>query len=318
MRKSILVLNVAAIELLSKRLFIITIIALSMLYSCSKDNNMVPNKSITNTTGLFTRTLFHDGVTREYILYVPDSYDGTSEVPLMLNFHGFGGHANTYLNYADMRSLADTENFILVYPQGVVRAKEGAEWDPGDKGIQNIKDNDVYFTEQLISDIGNEYNIDLSRVYAVGYSNGGMMAYGLACSRGNLIAAVGIMSGIMLKGTCDKNEYTSIIHFHGIADDVLPHEGNEYFQSISNVINFWLDHNNIPASSLVTTKLNGGDVIRDEYTGGNENTSFVLYTVNREHNRPGGHVWFSDDIDGTSPNQILWDFLSKHSLDDQD
>ena len=53
--------------------------------------------SDTNTTGLFTQTLFHGGVTREYIIYVPEAYDGTSSVPLMLNFHGYGGFANQYL-----------------------------------------------------------------------------------------------------------------------------------------------------------------------------------------------------------------------------
>jgi polyhydroxybutyrate depolymerase len=204
----------------------------------------------------------------------------------------------------------------VAYPQGVVREKGAAEWDPGDNGSRNIKENDVYFAEQLISDISNEYNVDLSRVYATGYSNGGMMAYGLACSKGNRIAAAGIMSGIMLQGTCDVNEYTSIIHFHGIADDALPYDGNQDFQPVSDVIDFWLNHNNIPTSSLVTTELNGGDVVRDEYTGGNESTSVVLYTINSEHDKPGGHVWFSDDIGGTNPNQILWDFLSNYSLDD--
>ena len=54
------------------------------------------------------------------IIYVPDSYDETSEVPLMLNFHGYGGTANQQLKFADMRPLADMENFILVYPQGTL------------------------------------------------------------------------------------------------------------------------------------------------------------------------------------------------------
>ena len=78
---------------------------------------------------------------------------------------------------------------------------------------------------------------------------------------------------------------------------------------MSQVIDFWLAHNSIEASSLVSTDLDGGNVRRDEYTGGTSNSSVVLYTVNG-----GGHIWFTDDIDGTSPNQILWDFLSNYSL----
>jgi len=268
------------------------------------------------------RTIKQGTATRVYILHVPESYDSNTPIPLVINFHGFGDRAFSFyrnIGYgnSNLNSIADSNNFLVAYPQGLKREKEGTEWDPGDNGIPNINENDVYFTDQLISDINNDYNVNLSRVYAIGYSNGGMMSYGLACSLSDRIAAVGIMSGIMLPGdVCDENEFTSIIHFHGIADDVLPYDGNEWYQSVSDVVNFWLNHNNIPTSSLVTTELNGGDVVRDEYTGGNENTSVVLYTVHEENDKPGGHVWFSDDIDGTNPNQILWDFLFAYSLDD--
>ena len=142
------------------------------------------------------------------------------------------------------------------------------------------------------------------------------MAYGLACTKSDMIAAVGIMSGVMLEGTCDENEFTSVIHFHGIADDVLPLNGNQDFQPVSDVVDFWLNHNNISTSSLVTSELNNGDVVLEEYSGGNGNTSITLYTVNQEHDKDGGHVWFTGDIDGSSPNQILWDFLSSYRLDD--
>lgn len=268
------------------------------------------------------RTIKQGTATRVYILHVPESYDSNTPIPLVINFHGFGGRAFSFYKYigdgpSNLNSIADSNNFMVAYPQGVEREKDGTEWDPRDNGIPNINENDVYFTEQLISDISNDYNVNLSRVYAIGYSNGGMMAYGLACSLSDRIAAVGIMSGIMLPvDVCDENEFTSIIHFHGIADYVLPYEGNEWYQSVSDVVNFWLNHNNIPTSNLVTTDLNNGDVVRDEYTGGNENTSVVLFTVKEEHDKPGGHVWFSDDIDGINPNQILWNFLFTYSLND--
>ena len=59
---------------------------------------------------------------------------------------------------------------------------------------------------------------------------------------------------------------------------------------------------------------NDGDMVRESYTGGNENTSVVLY-IDYEEQVKGGHVWFNGDKDGNSPNQILWDFLSSYSLD---
>ena len=65
-------------------------------------------------------TLEHNGETREYHLHIPNSYDGSSDVPLLFNFHGFGGTATDQLEWADMRSLAEEHNFILVYPQGTL------------------------------------------------------------------------------------------------------------------------------------------------------------------------------------------------------
>ncbi|MEL7219989.1 MAG: PHB depolymerase family esterase [Bacteroidota bacterium] len=295
-----------------------------LLLGCGDSENIDPKDeggdSCNNLANINARTITQAATTREYILHIPDSYDSSTPTPLLINFHGFGGCAIDYATdvgeFYNLNEVADIENFIVVYPQAIVREKEGAYWDPADNGAQDISDNDVYFTTQLIADIDKDYNLDLSRVYAAGYSNGGMMAYGLACSGSSFIAAVGIMSGTMLPATCNTDEYTSIIHFHGIADEVLPYEGNQDFQSISSVVDFWLDHNKIDVASLQRTELNNGDVIKEEYTGGAENTSLVLYTVNNEYGKEGGHVWFGDSIDGDSPNQILWDFLSQYSLDD--
>ncbi len=275
---------------------------------CTQNNNHAGFKEFTE-----------GNVKREYILYVPTSYDSNTPTPLLINYHGWGDcaadWAETVGDYYKLNALADSEKFIVAYTQGIIREKEAPEWDPGNDGSQNMNTNDNYFTAQLIADIKKDYNVDLNRVYATGYSNGGMMCYGLASHLCDQIAAVGIMSGAMFSKPNDINEYTSLIIFHGIADEVLPYEGNQWYLSASAVVNFWVTHNKIPSSSLVTTQLNGGDVVRDAYTGGQENTSVVLYTVHKEFGKPGGHVWFSDEIDGVKPNKILWDFLSKHTLD---
>ena len=75
------------------------------------------------------QTIVHDGIEREYILYVPNSYDGTSVVPLLLNFHGFGGSASEFINDADMRAEAEANSFILVYPQGSC-LNRASHWNP--------------------------------------------------------------------------------------------------------------------------------------------------------------------------------------------
>ena len=88
---------------------------LTILSSCEKDDNKNTEECYSNNNA---QSIVHDGVNREYVLYIPNSYDGTSSVPLMLNFHGFGSSASDYMQEADMRSLAEADTFILIYPQG--------------------------------------------------------------------------------------------------------------------------------------------------------------------------------------------------------
>ena len=255
---------------------------------------------------------------REYILHVPSGYDAAIAHPLVIVYHGFGDCASYWEEslgqYLGFNALADEQGFLVAYPQGAYRpAKESTYWEPGNGTGNHIYDNDVYFTDQLISDVAADHNVASDEVYVAGYSNGGMMAYSVGCTRGDLVAAVGVMSGAMLDGfdTCDPSNPVPVIIFHGVGDYELPYEGNEWYASVAEIAGLWLDHNGIPASSLTTSNLNGGDVVHDAYSGGNEGTCLSLYTVEQEFGAPGDHVWFSQDMDGVSPSRILWDFFNE-------
>ena len=256
------------------------------------------------------KTIVQGNDFREYIVYVPESYDGNSPLPLVINFHGFDGCASSFMNdTGGLNNVADSENFFVVYPQGVGGEKGDSYWDPGDSSINDIMENDVYFVRQLISILDNEYNINLSKVYATGYSNGGMMAYGLACSMGDVFSAIGVISGALLDTSCDQDFQSSVIIFHGIEDDVLPYYGNQDYRSISEVVDFWLNHNQIPETSLTTASYNDGNILLEIYE--NDSNSVVLYTI-----QYGGHYWFVQQIGGLSPNQLLWNFLNNYSSSD--
>ena len=75
---------------------------------------------------LNTETIFYDGHNREYIIYVPQSYSSSNPTPVLFSFHGGSGYANYFMNYeADFRPIADTANFILVYPQALEDPNDG-------------------------------------------------------------------------------------------------------------------------------------------------------------------------------------------------
>ena len=62
-------------------------------------------------------SIMHDGIQRDYILYIPAIYDGNTDVPLVLNFHGIESNATEQMFYGDFRDIADTEGFLLVHPE---------------------------------------------------------------------------------------------------------------------------------------------------------------------------------------------------------
>ena len=264
---------------------------------------------------LMTQVIDGETITREYIIHVPSGYQEGDNLPLVVVYHGFGGCAYYMADETGgLNDLADEENFFVAYPQAAYRpAKEDTYWEPGFNGGESIYQDDVFFSEQLIEHIDEEFSLDLSRVYAAGYSNGGMLTYSLACLRGDLFAGVCVMSGALLDemDSCDPTQPVPIIIFHGVGDYVLPYNGDQYYASVSEVVSLWVDHLQIPTSTLSTTELNGGNVVHDSYHGGTNNTCLSFYTVIEEYGWPGGHVWFGQDMDGVSPNRIIWDFFSR-------
>ena len=156
-------------------------------------DSMADKKLDDAAIGTISGTMWHDGLQREYVLYVPQSYDHRRAWPLVLNFHGYGSSAHEQMKYGDFRSLADQEEFIVLHPAGSVQ--EGRRvWDIGGGAKGGIVD-DVGFTDELIKKVASEYSIDSARIYAAGMSNGGSMSFLLACKLGDKVAAIASVAG---------------------------------------------------------------------------------------------------------------------------
>ena len=256
------------------------------------------------------QTLVHDGMNREYIIYVPNSYDGTSSVPLMLNFHGFGGSASQFMQEADMRSLAEANTFILVYPQG--SCLDGAShWNPCPIGGDNKSTtDDVGFIESIISEISSQYMIDMERIYAAGYSNGGMMAYGLANYKSDLIAAVASVSGTMLNCTGPTSHPMPVVHLHGTSDGVVSYNGSNDWNSVQSTLEYWTSFNNTISTPTIDTDNTGGMTIEHySYEQGDNAVSVEHYKY-----IGGDHVWFNETYQGQNASELVWNFMSRYDI----
>jgi len=176
-------------------LLLLPVVCLLIFACTTNDNDIDPIRSEDPVTGTINGSIEHNGMDRSYILYVPESYDGTKAVPLVLNFHGYTSNAKDQMNYGDFRPLADKEGFIVVHPQGTLLDGK-THWNVGGWTLASKVD-DVAFTEALLDHLSSEYKIDAKRVYSTGMSNGGYMSFLLACQLSNRIAAVASVTGSM-------------------------------------------------------------------------------------------------------------------------
>lgn len=257
-------------------------------------------------------TIIHNGGIREFMLYIPTSYHPDSTYSLMLNFHGYGGKANEHMANTNMNQIAEQEDFIVAYPQGLC-LDGSSHWNAALNSSGNKSNvDDLDFVTTLINHLSQNYNIDNERVYACGYSNGGFFSYALACYLSDKIAAIGSVSGTMLSTStnCNPTHPTPIIDLHGTSDFVVPYTGGEGYIPKLSVLDYWTTFNGNNKSPIINAYNSSGLVI-EHYTFENNinNISIEHYKING-----GEHIWFTNDFQGKSTSKVIWDFVSKYDI----
>jgi polyhydroxybutyrate depolymerase len=235
-------------------------------------------------------TLVHNGVTREYRVYIPASYNAASPAPLVINLHGYTSDNITQEFYGDFRPISDTAGFILVHPNGTFDMSGNRWWNAyGFPGVD-----DVGFISALIDELAGNYSIDLSRVYSCGMSNGGIMSCELACALSNKITAIASVTGSMPKGrfsTCNPSKPIPMLQIHGTADSTVPFNGNSQFEAVEDVVAFWVNQTGSSPIAEFTAlpDINPTDGCTAEwyvYADGINGASVEFYKV-----LGGGHTW---------------------------
>jgi polyhydroxybutyrate depolymerase len=169
--------------------------------------------------GSSTRVLKVGHVWRTYHLYRPART--ASPAPLVVVLHGGFGSGTQAEKAYHWDEQADRAGFVVAYPDGLGRAWNtggGCCGLPGRTGVD-----DVGFVTAVVGAVGQALPVDSSRVYASGMSNGGILAYTLAC-RTAVFAAVGPVAATQLGG-CSAPRPTSVVHVHGTADHNVPYDG---------------------------------------------------------------------------------------------
>ncbi len=281
---------------------------------------VVVSVSVLNRTN---GTIVSSGQKRQYLLYVPKSYDRAKPTPLVISMHGAAGWPAQQMNLSRWNRLAESQGAIVVYPSG---SSVPRTWHV-DRGAGLLRD--VRFISALIDTLEAAYNIDPTRIYANGISNGAGMAFVLSCTLSDRIAAVGLVAAAQSLpwSWCADDRPMPMIAFHGTADPIVPYQGGPMsdpfnpvkvtFPAVQDWVASWARRNRCganPVESVVAP-----DITRIGYTHCAEDALVVLYAVQGGgHSWPGGKplpAWWvgptSNSIDATSQ---MWAFFREHRL----
>ena len=262
-------------------------------------------------------SIMSNNIMRKYRLYVPNIYTGSQSVPLILNLHGYTSNALQQQLYSNFMPIADTANFLMVYPEG--KAPLGNQyWNAGFGGTEN----DVLFMSDLIDSLKLTYNIDLNSIYSCGMSNGGIMSYYLACNLPNRIAAIASVTGSMLKTwfSCAPSRPFPIMEIHGTADGTVNYLGDATFAPIDSVVKKWSSHNNCnPAPTTFSVPnislTDNSTALHYVYSGGTSGSSVELYKViGGGHSWPGAFAFLANTNQDFSASVEIWRFFRKYKL----
>jgi poly(3-hydroxybutyrate) depolymerase len=230
-----------------------------------------------------------DGRQRHAIIHLPPNYQNLSDMPIVFCMHGTGGNGEVAWQKWGWKELGNQEGFITVYPDALrYYIDEGSgpgfttKWDhgrldgllvnPTPTGIVQTVSDDLVFMEELANYVMTTYDVDQTRCYATGFSNGASFVSRLAYQWSDRLAASGVVAGrIAQEVYADPVTYpqgqasTNLWHVYGDRDPkampfwggmILPIDPsvfqNQYFIG---TMNGGLTTAHIPLGSPYTTQL---------------------------------------------------------------
>jgi polyhydroxybutyrate depolymerase len=293
------------------------------LVACNKDDagtNPIKPKPTYSERWYF----LWEGYARVCLVYLPKDRASQAGLPVVFSLHSYDETYEELQDYLQTHLLGDSVGFITVYPNAIEKHWNSGISDNPNYPTPNV--NDVGFISLIIDSLIKRYQIDTTRVYSCGGSNGGFMSLKLAAQLGSRITAVASVSGVISRGTGSSYSTTRAVPtllMHGTSDGQVPYNGDVTgWYSVDETIQFFRNRNSclLPAETLFVANINTSDLSTVEkytYRSSTNGSQVVLFKViNGIHSWPR---WGPDpygirinrDIDAT---REIWNFFKQFSL----
>ena len=253
------------------------------------------------------QTIAVDGVSRDYILDVPENLAPGEPAALLFDFHGVGHSGAGVWNVSGFRELAPRERFITVYPTGLPvrftrgdRTFGGPGWE-----IRTLAPNrDVDFTLAVLDRLERTYCIDRARVYSTGFSNGAFFSHVLGCTHPDRFAAIAPVSGGWLASwSCAPSRPVPVLIHHGRQDDVIDvAEARRAFDAWYAIDGCAAPPGTPPAATPGSAATSTSDITCRAGTGCRDGAAVVSCEGDFAHRWPA------------SATERVWEFLRAHPL----
>lgn len=278
-----------------------------------------------------------DDTARSYDILLPTGYSNSADFPVIIDLHGSSSTKADQRSFSGFSGIANANGIIMVWPQALELTTCLSKTYRWNANLTNAPD-DIGFISALIDKLIANYQVDETRIYVTGMSNGGFMTYSLACALSNKIAAIASVAGSMtdnlLNNVCQPARAVPVLEIHGTADQICNYEGytncEGHQAAVEDVIAFWRTRANCSASfdEVAYDNINTDDGCTARiltFQGCSTSNMIKLVIIDG-----GGHTWpgsaafynyykpyesvlFPMNFD-INASEIIWDFFSQHQL----
>ncbi len=258
---------------------------------------------------------FVGGDERPTRVIVPPGYDGSTAAPLLVLLHGYTASGFAQNAYFNMTRKAGERGMLLIAPDGLIDGIGNRHWNatPACCGSPTRLADDLAYITGLIDEMEAGYNVDSSRIYLVGHSNGGFMSYRMACDAADRITAIASLAGSTFANEerCDPARPVSVLQIHGTVDPTILYDGFfGGYPSAPDTVQRFADRAGCTTDSAgdaidFDAVLPGAETTTRDWSDCSTGADASLWTI-----EAGGHI---PPLSSTATDQIL-DWLLTHSL----